>query len=249
MKRLAILALAIAVIGCDSSKPAPAEDPDKATATNGSGNVSGSTGLGDPKPTEQKPAANLIGGTSDLKDTKPLAGEEVAVIDTKFGRIVLRFYNDKAPKHVENFKQLARKGFYDGTKFHRIIPNFMIQGGDPNTKDADPSNDGMGGPGYQVDAEFNEISHDRGILSMARSGDPNSAGSQFFIVHQPSYNLDTQYTVFGRVVFDGTEAADAKEPAGMKAVDKIVAGKTTGDNGQAVEPIEMKVAIQTWPIK
>lgn len=133
--------------------------------------------------------------------------KEVGVISTKFGDIVVEFFPKEAPNHVKNFKQLASSGFYDGCAFHRVIPGFMIQGGDPNTKDDDRSNDGMGGPGYTIDAEFNKIHHDRGILSMARSMDPNSAGSQFFIVDKNSHFLDGKYTVFGKVI-EGMEAAD-----------------------------------------
>jgi len=135
---------------------------------------------------------------------------EVAVIETTLGNIELEFLVSKAPMHVKNFKKLAAKGFYDGTTFHRVIPGFMIQGGDPNTKSDDRSNHGMGGPGYTIKAEFNSTPHDRGILSMARSSDPNSAGSQFFIVVDESHFLDNNYTAFGRVI------------NGMKIVDKIV---------------------------
>lgn len=131
----------------------------------------------------------------------------VAVIETGFGNIVFEFLPDKAPGHVENFKKLAREGFYDGTTFHRVIPGFMIQGGDPNSRDDDRSNDGLGGPGYTIPAEFNDVSHARGIVSMARARDPNSAGSQFFIVVADSPFLDRQYTVFGRVI-EGMEVAD-----------------------------------------
>ena len=130
-----------------------------------------------------------------------------AVIDTKYGQIELVFYPDIAPHHVENFLSLARAGFYDGTIFHRIIPGFMIQGGDPNTKDADTSRYGTGGPGHTVKAEFSDRPHKRGILSMARSSDPDSAGSQFFIVVKDSTFLDGQYTVFGEVI-NGMEVAD-----------------------------------------
>ncbi len=133
--------------------------------------------------------------------------EEVSVIDTKFGKITIRFFPEDAPNHVENFKKLANSGFYNGTTFHRVIPGFMIQGGDPNTKDDDRSNDGMGGPGYTVNAEFNTRSHQRGIVSMARAADPNSAGSQFFICVVPSTFLDRNYTVFGEVI-DGMDVAD-----------------------------------------
>jgi peptidyl-prolyl cis-trans isomerase B (cyclophilin B) len=126
---------------------------------------------------------------------------EVAVITTSEGVMVLEFYPDVAPGHVENFKKLARSGFYDGTAFHRVIPGFMIQGGDPNTKN-DSAKDtwGMGGPGYTIKAEFNAKHHARGILSMARTSDPDSAGSQFFICQADCGQLDGQYTVFGNLI-------------------------------------------------
>ena len=131
-----------------------------------------------------------------------------ATIKTKFGDMELKFYPDVAPKHVENFLTLAKSGFYNGTIFHRVIPGFMIQGGDPNTKDPNkPDTYGMGGPNHRVKAEFNSIPHRRGIVSMARTNDPNSAGSQFFIVVKDSNFLDGQYTVFGEVV-KGIEVAD-----------------------------------------
>ena len=143
------------------------------------------------------------------------AGAEgrLAVIDTGSGRIVIEFFADDAPGHVDNFVSLAESGFYDGTVFHRLIPGFMIQGGDPNTRQADSmprSTWGMGGPEWTVDAEFNDIRHDRGIVSMARSASPDSAGSQFFIVHSNSNFLDGQYTAFGRVVTaDSLDTLDA----------------------------------------
>ena len=126
---------------------------------------------------------------------------EVAVITTSEGVMVLEFYPDVAPKTVENFKKLARSGFFDGTAFHRVIPGFMIQGGDPNTKD-DSAKDtwGTGGPGYTIKAEFNARHHARGILSMARTSDPASAGSQFFICQADCGQLDGQYTVFGNLI-------------------------------------------------
>jgi peptidyl-prolyl cis-trans isomerase B (cyclophilin B) len=127
--------------------------------------------------------------------------DEVAVLKTTAGEMVLEFWPDVAPKHVENFKKLAREGFYDGTAFHRVIKGFMIQGGDPLTKD--PSKEpmwGTGGPGHTVKAEFNERPHTRGVLSMARSQDPNSAGSQFFICHGDPRFLDRQYTAFGKLI-------------------------------------------------
>ena len=132
-----------------------------------------------------------------------------ATIETKFGEIEIEFLNEKAPGHVKNFVDLAKKGFYDGTTFHRVIPGFMIQGGDPNTKDPQGSRSrhGTGGPGYQIKAEFNDTPHKRGVVSMARSQSPDSAGSQFFICVKDSNFLDGQYTAFGRVV-RGIEVAD-----------------------------------------
>lgn len=130
-----------------------------------------------------------------------------ATIETKFGKIVFKLLPELAPEHVRNFVKLAQSGFYDGTLFHRVIPGFMIQGGDPNTKTPDKSKWGMGGPGYTIKAEFSTRSHLRGIVSMARAMDPNSAGSQFFVVTSDSTFLDRQYTVFGEVI-EGMETAD-----------------------------------------
>jgi len=130
-----------------------------------------------------------------------------ATIETNFGKIVFELLPDIAPETVRNFVTLAKRSFYDGTLFHRVIPGFMIQGGDPNTKKPDKSKWGLGGPGYNIKAEFNSKSHLRGIVSMARAMDPNSAGSQFFIVTKDSTFLDKQYTVFGKVT-DGMDVAD-----------------------------------------
>ena len=138
----------------------------------------------------------------------PAFAEEIGVIETKHGAIKLRFFPDVAPGHVANWKKLAREGVYTGTTFHRVIPGFMIQGGDPNTKDDDKGNDGMGGPGYHIKAEFNSRPHKRGTLSMARAQDPDSAGSQFFICVAPSPFLNGQYTVFGQVI-EGMDVVDA----------------------------------------
>lgn len=152
--------------------------------------------------------------------------KNVAVIETKFGRIVFELFPEVAPKHCESFKKLADSQFYDGVTFHRVIPGFMIQGGDPNSKDADRSNDGMGNPGFTLQAEFNDKPHLRGTVSMARTPDPNSAGSQFFICVAPASSLDHQYTVFGQV----TE--------GLEVVDKIV--KVPRDpNDNPLEPVHM----------
>jgi len=136
----------------------------------------------------------------DLLMTNSLT-DEVAVMETTEGRMVLEFWPDVAPNHVENFKKLARQGFYDGTCFHRVIKGFMIQGGDPLTKDpAEERRWGTGGPGYSIRAEFNDRPHTRGVLSMARAQDPDSAGSQFFICHGDARFLDRQYTAFGRLI-------------------------------------------------
>ena len=146
------------------------------------------------------------------------------------GDIVLRFFPDVAPNHVQNFVKLARDKFYDGTTFHRIIPGFMIQGGDPNSKNPDRATHGMGGPGYKVKAEFNSKPHKRGVVSMARANDPDSAGSQFFICVADSNFLDWQYTVFGEVA------------NGMDVADKVVNAKRDGRDNP-LERIEMKVSI------
>ena len=129
-------------------------------------------------------------------------------IETNHGNISFNLLPDLAPEHVRNFVKLANDGFYDGTLFHRVIPGFMIQGGDPNTKDPNMKSQwGMGGPGYTINAEFNSRSHLRGIVSMARSTDPNSAGSQFFIMHANNTGLDHQYSVFGEVT-EGLDVVD-----------------------------------------
>ena len=130
-----------------------------------------------------------------------------AIIETNLGTIVFKLLPDLAPETVRNFEKLAIDGFYNGTLFHRVIPGFMIQGGDPNTKNGSKNTWGTGGPGYTIKAEFSSRSHHRGIVSMARAQDPNSAGSQFFIVTTDSTFLDRQYTVFGEVI-EGMDVAD-----------------------------------------
>lgn len=136
------------------------------------------------------------------EDKTPMSSiNEVAVIKTSEGEMVVQFWSDAAPKTVENFKKLARQGFYDGTIFHRIVKAFMIQGGDPNSKDAAKEDSyGQGGPGYNIKAEFNDHGHERGVISMARGPDPDSAGAQFFICLAPVHRLDHQYTTFGKVI-------------------------------------------------
>jgi cyclophilin family peptidyl-prolyl cis-trans isomerase len=148
---------------------------------------------------------------------------KVAEIHTSAGEIDIRFFPDVAPNHVKNFIDLAEKGFYDGTKFHRVIPGFMIQGGDPNTKSGDTSLWGTGGSGTNVKAEFNRVAHTRGIVSMARSGHPDSASSQFFIMVADYPSLNGQYSVFGKVT------------KGMDVADKIVSA-TTGANDRPNNP-------------
>jgi len=149
----------------------------------------------------------LVGAAAFAADEKkeeksPMnSSNEVAVIKTSEGDMVVQFWTDAAPDTIENFKKLARQGFYDGTIFHRIVKEFMIQGGDPNSKDpAKEDSYGQGGPGYNLNAEFNDHSHDRGVISMARGQDPDSAGSQFFICLGPVHRLDHQYTTFGKLI-------------------------------------------------
>jgi peptidyl-prolyl cis-trans isomerase B (cyclophilin B) len=177
--------------------------------------------------------ASFLSGLSTITVALPADAAEPetkAIIDTKFGAMEVTFYPDKAPKHVENFIKLAKSGFYNGTIFHRVIPGFVIQGGDPNTKGQDTSTYGMGGPGYTVKAEFNDRPHVRGTLSMARSQHPDSAGSQFFIVLGTVPHLDGKYTVFGQVI------------KGMEVADKIVALKRDARDMPA-ERVEMTVRI------
>ncbi len=158
------------------------------------------------------------------------SNDVLVILHTNLGKIVIELFPNDAPNHAVNFIKLSENGFYDGTIFHRIIPGFMIQGGDPNTKDGDQSTWGSGGPGYSVNAEFNTIKHNRGIVSMARSADPNSAGSQFFIVHKDSNFLDEQYTAFGRIV---TEES-------FETLDKI-ASVETGDKDIPVNTEQVKI--------
>ena len=189
-------------------------------------------------------------GTGLAADAPDKGGDVVnasnvrAVIKTKLGDIEMKFLTDVAPKHVENFIKLAKSGFYNGTIFHRVIPGFMIQGGDPNTKDTLKKGAyGQGGPGHNVKAEFSDLPHKRGVVSMARAQDPDSAGSQFFVVVEESRFLDRKYTIFGEVV------------KGIGVADKIVAlprvmcqtgAPSPADKGPCDNPIdrvEMTVTI------
>ena len=164
--------------------------------------------------------------------------DPVVIIETDLGKMVIGFFPADAPNHVENFINLTKSGFYENTLFHRIIPGFMIQGGDPNTIDGDPNSWGMGGPDEKLNAEFNSIKHNRGIVSMARSQDPNSAGSQFFIVHKDSNFLDEQYTVFGRLITEDS----------FETLDKI-ASISTNERDRPTEPEQVRVTkISVIPI-
>jgi peptidyl-prolyl cis-trans isomerase B (cyclophilin B) len=169
--------------------------------------------------------------TFSSEEVKKMSDQQ-AIIHTKLGDITLKFFPDVAPNHVNNFIELAKKGFYNGTIFHRVVPKFVIQGGDPNSKNPDRSKHGMGGPGYSVKAEFSNKPHKRGTLSMARSAHPDSAGSQFFICVADAAFLDGKYTVFGEVV------------KGMEVADKIVSQpRDKSDNPN--DRIEMTVDIVT----
>jgi cyclophilin family peptidyl-prolyl cis-trans isomerase len=190
--------------------------------------------------------AGRPGAGDEFTETKTEAGGkavsevvkgDVAVIETDFGRIVFKFYEEEAPLHTANFKKLAREGFYDGCTFHRVIPNFVIQGGSPGSKDEDRSNDGLGGPGYTIPAEIG-LKHTRGAVAAARQGDDinpekRSSGSQFYICMRDIPHLDKGgYSVFGQVI------------EGMDVADKIVR-VDTDDTDNPLQRIEMKVTIET----
>lgn len=176
--------------------------------------------------------------------TAPNDGDTVAIVETNHGRIVLKFFPDVAPLHVANFQKLAQDGFYNGVRFHRVIPGFMVQGGDPNSKTLPREQHGTGGPTdangdrVSVPAEFNEIPHTPGILSAARTSDPNSAGSQFFLMHAHSPHLDRQYSVYGQVI------------EGMDVVDKIAnLPRDHRDNPLEDNPAIMQtVTLHPWPL-
>ena len=187
----------------------------------------------------------IVGCGTKQKNKDTVMDKDIAVITTKFGDIKLEFFDDIAPKHVESFKLHAQNGYYDGTTFHRVIPGFMIQGGDPLSKSEDKSRHGTGGNAakffgigsedsestWDLPAEFSTTTHTRGILSMARSQNPDSGGSQFFICVADANFLDNQYTVFGKVV------------SGMEVVDAIVsAPRDARDNPD--DRIEMKVSLE-----
>jgi peptidyl-prolyl cis-trans isomerase B (cyclophilin B) len=245
MKNLASLILvgalsSMLLTGC-ATEPEPVAEPTTSTP------AETSTEATTPETTpEAKPEEKPVEDNTPLAE-KPADGDEVAVLETGKGKIIVMFYPQVAPKHVENFKMLVKKGFYDGTRFHRCIPGFMVQGGDPNSKNLDQSATwGTGGhivDGAEVNvpAEFgSRLLHKRGVLSMARSGDPNSASSQFFLMHQDSAQLDGEYSAFGKIV------------SGQEVVDAIVQTGDPAANG-AVEPkaaiLLKKATLAKWPVK
>ncbi|MDX2065592.1 MAG: peptidylprolyl isomerase [Fimbriimonadaceae bacterium] len=220
---------ALLIIGCAQPTAEPAKI-ESATTTAGEGGTTDAkaASLTETTTTESAPAPAEQG---DKFSKLPFASTKIsatdrAVIETNMGTIELSFFVDKAPNHVKNFIHLAEKGFYEKCQFHRVIKGFMIQGGCPNTKPGNAGNGpaGTGGPGYNVPAEFNDTAHEPGILSMARAGDPDSAGSQFFICHAAAPSLDGQYTAFGKV------------EKGMNVVNKIAEVKT-GPNDMPTSPV------------
>ena len=174
----------------------------------------------------------LLGAEEKKEEKKSMnSSNEVAVIKTSEGDMVVQFWTDAAPNTIDNFKKLARQGFYDGTTFHRIVKGFMIQGGDPNSKDPAKENSyGEGGPGYNIKAEFNDHGHDRGVISMARGPDPDSAGSQFFICLAPVHRLDHQYTTFGKLI----KGDDVLEKIGDTPVTKNSMGEPSKPTNRVV---------------
>jgi len=191
-----------------------------------------------PGTAQDKPAATPAVTAQPAPEAPRTEGamkKEVAVIKTNHGTIVFEFLPDVAPKMVQNFKDLANSGFYNGTTFHRVIPRFMIQGGDPLSKDNDPDNDGTGGSPNKMPAEFTrKYSHVRGIVSTARTSDPNSGSCQFFIMHGDNKGLDNQYTIFGRVI------------EGMETVDKIAAVRTSKPGDRPLQNVVMEsVTVET----
>jgi peptidyl-prolyl cis-trans isomerase B (cyclophilin B) len=244
MRRLLVLLAlgSLGLAGCSPSEPG-------ASATAGSSESATSSQPKTEALTEEPKEEAPSGATGKADDaplpTKPKDGEEVAVLDTDAGQIVVMFYPQRAPNHVDRFKKLAKEGFYDGTRFHRCIPGFMIQGGDPKTKNMSLSSE-WGTGGYEengqpsnLKAEFNDIKHVKGVLSAARSMDPDSASSQFFLMDADAPSLDGQYSAFGMIV------------KGQDVVSKIVVSGQGRDNG-VVDPAKAhvlkKVTIRKWPL-
>ena len=207
--------MTLAVVAC--AKPATDAGTQTESTTTTAGETAAATS--DTASTATAPTAT---------EEKPMSSYEnkVAVLKTTAGEIHIRFFPDVAPNHVRNFIDLAQKGFYNGTKFHRVIRGFMIQGGDPNSKSGEPYTWGTGGSGTNIKAEFSTVSHKRGIVSMARAGHPDSASSQFFIMHGNTPQLDNQYSVFGQVT------------KGMDVVDAIATAPVRGET--PVTPVSIE---------
>ncbi len=231
MKNLIYAVAILALAACaPANRDATATDGETAAATTTSAAATTSSSMSDMKvpPPATAPKAE--------EENRPMSyyQDKVAELHTSAGEIDIRFFPDVAPNHVKNFIDLAEKGFFNGSKFHRVIPGFMIQGGDPNTISGDPSTWGIGGSGKNVPAEFNSVKHKRGIVSMARSNNPNSASSQFFIMVADYPSLDHQYSVFGQVT------------KGMDVADKIVgASRDANDrpnNPTSIEKIVIREA-------
>jgi len=213
--------LAVAVTACS-----PASNSETAATTTETVTTSSATATEATMP----PAAPAT--AAGEKKSNSHYENKVAELHTSAGEIDIRFFPDVAPNHVKNFIDLAEKGFYNDTKFHRVIPEFMIQGGDPNTKTGSPSTWGTGGTGTYLNAEFSTVKHKRGIVSMARSTSPDSASSQFFIMVADTPQLDGQYSVFGQVT------------KGMDVADKIVSAQT-GPQNRPLDPVTInKVVIR-----
>jgi len=216
------LVSAVVALALTACSPAGTTQP----ATSGTTTTSSSSTVNETTATTSSAATTASAttgttATTAAEENRPMDyyKDKVAELHTSSGEIDIRFFPDAAPNHVKNFIDLAEKGFYNGTKFHRVIPGFMIQGGDPNTISGPPATWGTGGSGKHVDAEFNNIHHARGIVSMARAQDPNSASSQFFICVADSGFLDKQYTVFGQVT-KGMDVADKIVSASRNAQDR-----------------------------
>ena len=222
MKALFYGVLFFALAGCSQNGDTTAAQTDSASTSTTATETAAATDT-----------AQMTSAAPAAAEEKPMSAYEnkIAELHTTAGQINIRFFPDVAPQHVKNFIELGQSGFYNGTKFHRVIPGFVIQGGDPNTKAGDPSTWGTGGSPNRLKAEFNRIPHKRGILSMARSGHPDSASSQFFICVADVPSLDNQYTVFGEVT------------KGMEVVDQIVNAPTRGE--RPVEPVAItKVVVR-----
>lgn len=224
MKKILYAALAFALVACAKNATNQTAQSETTSSTSTTATEISSTAITDTAQT----ATTASASTSTTATTATTATQEakksmdnankIAEIHTSAGEIDVRFFPDKAPKHVKNFIDLAESGFYNGIKFHRVMPGFMIQGGDPNTKSGDPGTWGSGGSPNKIQAEFNDVKHVRGILSAARTMDPNSASSQFFVMVAAAPSLDRQYSAFGQVI------------RGMEVADKIVNAARDGND-------------------